>query len=141
MYSTGSAGSVLPDVARSRSAGGERGGGDFEVIPEYLVVADLERANAGLFAFGSFEIGDPLAGFGGPAPVLVEFGREAGVEDIAFAGRSGRFLNQRGIEEIANRSIDRDRPTPECRRRVRRPGNACSDALDGPEFARGDVAG
>ena len=60
------------------------GAADFEVVAEDAVVADLEAAEAGGFAFAAFEAGDPALGFGRRVEDAVEFGAVAGADD-AFA--------------------------------------------------------
>ncbi len=50
---------------------GERGSGDFEVVAEHPVVANLEGANASPVAFAPLQIGDPLPGFGCTGPMCI----------------------------------------------------------------------
>ena len=67
------------------------GAADLEVVAEDAVVADLEAAQAGGFAFAAFEAGDPALGFGGGVENAVEFGAVAGADDAFAALGDGAF--------------------------------------------------
>ncbi len=60
-----------------------------DVVPEYFVVAHLERGDAGPFALGSLEAGDVFFGLGGTVAEVVEVRPKAAAYYAAFGQRRG----------------------------------------------------
>ncbi len=70
------------------------GFGDFEVVAEDGIEADFERGDAGAFALAGLDVGDELAAVGGEGAEVVEFGVEAGADDVAVGEVDGRFVGE-----------------------------------------------
>ncbi len=105
-------GFVFPELRRHESLGGGQGlpalvverhlggvsMGDLEVIPEDLVVADLERGNPGALPFALLHRGDELLPTLPQGTALVELGIVAGANDPAVGQQSGGPFGQAGGE-------------------------------------------
>ena len=80
-------------------------GGDFDVIAEHGVVADLERRNAGRIAIAAFERGDRAAAVGCGRAQRVERGVVAFGDVAALAGVDRRGFDQRRFELCDQRLV------------------------------------
>jgi hypothetical protein len=65
------------------------GAGDFDVIAEDLVVADLERLDPGALALDRFQVGDPLAGVARGFDHVVQLAGIAGADDAGVCSVAG----------------------------------------------------
>jgi hypothetical protein len=73
---------------------------DLDVVAEDLVVADLERADAGARALARLELGDPALAVVAKRAKLVDLGRVAGADEIALPRARGRRVDERAADEI-----------------------------------------
>ena len=75
------------------------GGRDLDVVAEDLVVAHLERPDAGARPFHRLQIGDPTLGVTRRQVDAVELGREAGPDDPGVRQCRRRLVGDGGGEE------------------------------------------
>jgi hypothetical protein len=80
--------------------GGEIGGADFDVVAEDLVVADLERLDAGPLLLPPLEIGEPFLALDGGGAKFLERGVIPGANEAAFLEEDGRVVGQRPAVKI-----------------------------------------
>ena len=69
---------------------------DLDVVAEDLVVADLQRFDAGARPLDRFQIGDPAPGVARRQMDAVELGREAGPDDAGCGERGRRVVGDGG---------------------------------------------
>ena len=82
---------------------GQVGLGHLDVVAEDLVVADLERADAGPLPLAALELGDEgLAGAADRAQV-VELGVPAVLDDAALGQEEGRLVEDGPVDERRRR--------------------------------------
>ena len=75
------------------------GVGDFDVVAEHLVVADLQRGNAGLLGQASLVLGQPCRAVALQTPVLIEFGIDAIGDESAFT-QVGRWFIHAAVDQF-----------------------------------------
>ena len=78
--------------------GGQRGGGDLQVVPEDPVVARFEGADSGALALGAFQARDPFARFSGPHPMPIELGRKSGADRFPPSQQRRRLVGDRPVQ-------------------------------------------
>jgi hypothetical protein len=74
------------------------GFGDFDVVAEDLVVADLERGDAGALALRGFQTRDDAARVEGQRAHLVDLQVEAGADGVAVARIDRRLIADGGVD-------------------------------------------
>ncbi len=90
------------------------GVGDRDVVAEHLVVADLERLDAGARALGGLDLGNGVLAAVAKAAELVELRIRAGADARLVADGGGRPLDERGSHLLGE--VDAAIPTREQRR-------------------------
>lgn len=78
------------------------GTGDFYIVAEYFIEAYFEGADAGLFAFGGFEVGDPIAGVGAGVDDFIEFGGEAVANKAVFVEVVGGVFFEGVVDDLGD---------------------------------------
>ena len=75
---------------------------DLDVVAEDLVEADLQRVDAGAFAFALFHGGDDLFAVLAEVAEFVEFGVIVGADDAGVGGERGRLVGDGALEAFAD---------------------------------------
>ena len=88
--------------------GGEIGGADLDVVAEDLVVADLERLDAGAFLLAALESGEPFLALDRGGAKFLQRGMVSGADEAAFLEQDGRVVGQRARVEIGQIGQRRD---------------------------------
>ena len=89
-------------------------GGDFDEIAEYIVVLDLERADAGVFGILQLQAGDDAARLVAQRPHLVEFGIGPFAQEPAVPFQKRQFVG----EHVAQLSFKRRRQSSQIGKRL-----------------------
>ena len=76
------------------------GFGDFEEVAEDVVEFDFEGFDAGAFAFGFLQFGEPVFSFAGGGAEFVQFGGVAIADEVSVFGGSGWFVVEGVSEEF-----------------------------------------
>jgi len=87
----------------SRPVGGDQIGlglGHLDIVSKYLIGLDLHVLDAGLLAGSDLQLSQTLSGVFQQIPVLVHLRMEAGADKAALPDGEGRFLHQRGGEQL-----------------------------------------
>ena len=78
-------------------------GGDLDEIAEHIVVAHLQRFDAGGVGVGALQAGDDLAAAVAEAAVLIEIPVEAIADEAAVALVHGKLVGERRAERLLHR--------------------------------------
>ncbi len=75
---------------------------DLDVVPEYAVVAHLQRVDAGARAFALFQLGDHLLARAADTPQVVESGVEAVADVAAVANQRAGIVDEAAVDVVAH---------------------------------------
>ena len=75
---------------------------DFDVVAKNLIEANLERADAGAFAFALFHGRDDLLAVLAQIAMLVKLGVVAGPDDSRFGDQGGRFVGNGALQAVSD---------------------------------------
>ena len=92
---------LLADVFRR--CGRELGAGDFDVVAEDFVVADLERLDARALLFGGLEPGDPVAALRRGVAQFIQLGMIARADHAALADGRRRLVHHGPLDRLPQR--------------------------------------
>ena len=89
--------------------------GDLDEIAEHVVVAHLQRFDAGRLGVSRLQAGDDLAAAVAQAPVLIEIAIGAVPDEAAVARIDGKRLGERRRKRLLDRGGCGFEPSPRCR--------------------------
>ena len=126
--------------------------GDLQVVPEHVVVPDLQAAYSGACPLGDFQLGQPFAVPHGSVSQVVQFGVKAVADQATVPDADGRVFNHRGADaghhvweaaqagaNAAQQAVLRGQQSNGFRQQFQRAGQRSDFA--GRSTARGDAGG